>query len=102
MLSAERETRRGPPICISSADSAEGGADEDEVDGCEVLAVASEAVDVSEYFVLGLICPRAAMFLRSRMDRAAPQSMKAKVAPFHNFILERGVALKLCGRRSNT
>lgn len=35
--------------------------------------------------VLGLVCP---MFLTRRMDRAAPQSMKAKVALFHNFILE--------------
>lgn len=47
------------------------------------------------YFGLGLNCPIEAMFLTRRMDRAAPQSMKAKVAPFHNFILERGGALKL-------
>lgn len=48
------------------------------------------------YFVLCLNCPIVAVFLMRRMDRAAPQSTKAKVAPFHNFILERGGALKLC------
>lgn len=43
--------------------------------------------------VLGLV---RATFLTRRMDSAAEQSMKAKVALFHNFILERGGALKLC------
>lgn len=37
-----------------------------------------------------------AVFLTRTMVRAAPQSTKAKVAPFHNFILERGGALKPC------
>lgn len=55
--------------------------------------------DVCWYLALILSCPREAMFLSRRMDRAAPQSMKAKVAPFHNFILERGGALKLCRER---
>ncbi len=58
--------------------------------------VLDEDEDVYGYFVLDLSCPTVAMFLMRRMDRAAPQSMKAKVAPFHNFILERGGALKLC------
>lgn len=58
-----------------------------------------EDEDAYGCFVLGLSCPILAMFLMSRVDRAAPQSMKAKVAPFHNFILECGGALKLCGER---
>lgn len=37
-----------------------------------------------------------AMFLMRKMERAAAQTRKAKVAPFHNFILKRGGALKLC------
>lgn len=47
-------------------------------------------------FVFSLICRMVAMFLMRTVDRAAAQSTKAKVAPFHNFILERGGALKLC------
>lgn len=58
-----------------------------------------EDEDVCGCFVLALSCPILAMFLMRRMDRAAPQSMKAKVALFHNFILERGGALKLCRER---
>ena len=56
-----------------------------------------EEDDMLGYLVLSLDCLTGAMFLVRRTDSAAPQSMKAKVAPFHNFILERGGALKLCG-----
>lgn len=117
MSSAERILRWGPPVCRdSAADSAEDDIKDDdddddkgdEGDGGEVLGVDSdnddgldEDEDVCGYFVLGLSCPIVAMFLTRRMDRAAPQSMKAKVAPFHNFILERGGALKLCWERQN-
>lgn len=57
--------------------------------------------DVCECLVLGLRCPTAVMFLMRTMVRAAPQSTKAKVAPFHNFILEHGGALKFCGEKEN-
>lgn len=70
----------------------EGVPDEDEEDDKGL----SEDRDTWWYLVRGLNCPTVAMFLTRTMDRAAPQSMKAKVAPFHNFILERGGALKLC------
>ena len=67
----------------------DGGGDDD--DGLD------EIDDACGYFTLvGLNCPIVAMFLVRRRESAAPQSMKAKVAPFHNFILERGGALKLC------
>lgn len=46
---------------------------------------------------LSLNCLTVAIFLTRTADRAAAQSTKAKVAPFHTFILERGGALKLCG-----
>ena len=106
MSSAERIRRWGPPICRDgTADSAEDDGKDDDV---EVLDVdpddedgLDEDVDVHGDFVLGLNCPTVAMFLTRRMDRAAAQSMKAKVAPFHNFILEHGGALKLCGERQN-
>lgn len=99
LSSAERTLRWRPPVrCDKAAGSAK--------DGGEVLDVDSddenwldEDEGVCGYFVFGLSCPTAAMFLMRTMDRAAPQSMKAKVAPFHNFILERGGALKLCGER---
>lgn len=99
MLSAERVLRRGAPIDLGDgADPAE----DVEVDDREVFKgdpSDEDGRDEDEYFVFGLNCPRVAMFLTRRTDRAAPQSMKAKVAPFHNFILERGGALKLCGER---
>ena len=50
------------------------------------------------YFILDSNGPVEGIVLVRKMDRAAPQSMKAKAAPFHNFILERGGALKLCQR----
>lgn len=50
------------------------------------------------YSILGSNCPVEGIVLVRKMDRAAPQSMKTKAAPFHNFILERGGALKLCQR----
>lgn len=43
-----------------------------------------------------------AVFLMRTTVRAAPQSTKAKVAPFHNFILERGGALKPCRDKHST
>jgi len=63
---------------------------------CENEDSLDEDGDVYGYFDLGLNCPIVAMFLTKTMDRAAPQSTKAKVTPFHNFILERQGALKLC------
>lgn len=60
-----------------------------------------EDEDVCECLVLGLRCPTAVMFLMRTMVRAAPQSTKAKVAPFHNFILEHGGALKFCGEKGD-
>lgn len=103
MSSAERVLRWRPPICL---DSAVASADDDEGDGGEALDIDSDDEDRLDedaygYFILGLNCPIEAMFLTRRMDRAAPQSMKAKVAPFHNFILERGGALKLCRRETD-
>ena len=104
MSSAERVLRRWPPICWDN--TVDSAAAEDEGDGNDALEADSddedrldEAEDAYGYFVLFLSCPTVAMFLTRRMDRAAPQSMKAKVAPFHNFILERGGALKLCQER---
>lgn len=67
-----------------------------DVDSDEEEDLLDEDEDMCGYFVLCLNCPIVAVFLMRRMDRAAPQSTKAKVAPFHNFILERGGALKLC------
>lgn len=106
MLSAERGLRWRPPIGGDDTVDSAAAADAGEVDGGEALVVDSEDEDcldeyedVYGYFGLGLNCPIEAMFLTRRMDRAAPQSMKAKVAPFHNFILERGGALKLCRER---
>ncbi len=106
MSSVERGLRWRPPIGRdNTVDSASAVAAVDEVGGGEALVVDSddddclnEDEDVYGYFVLCLNCPTEVMFLMRRMDRAAPQSMKAKVAPFHNFILERGGALKLCWR----
>lgn len=103
MSSAERILRWRPPVCRdSTADSTE----DDEGDVGEVLDVDSDDDDildedevVYEYFVLGLNCPIVPMFLTRSMDRAAPQSTKAKVVLFHNFILECGGALKLCRER---
>lgn len=103
MLSAERVLRRRSPICrdraAESVDGAGGGellgVDPGDEDGLE------EDEELRGYLVLGLSCPTVAMFLTRRMDRAAPQSMKARVAPFHNFILEHGGALKLCGEEQN-
>lgn len=105
--SAERVLRWRPPICRgNTVDSAAAAADDDEGDDGEYLDTDSadedrldEDEDVYGCLVLGLSCPIVAMFLTRRMDRAAPQSMKAKVAPFHNFILECGGALKLCWKR---
>lgn len=100
MLSpAERILRCGPPVWWDSAlesaeeDSVVLDADSDEEDSL------GEGDDGCGCFVLSLNCPIVAMFLTRMMDRAAPQSTKAKVAPFHNFILERGGALKLCRER---
>lgn len=86
----------------SSAADEDGDDDDDDDDD---VGDASEALDPGDderldddedvCLVLCLSCPTVAMFLTRRTDRAAPQSMKAKVAPFHNFILERGGALKL-------
>lgn len=59
-------------------------------------------VDVCDCLVLGLRCPTAVMFLMRTTVRAAPQSTKAKVAPFHNFILEHGGALKFCGEKADS
>ena len=93
MLSpVERILRCGPPDC---RDSTLESAEED--DGVVLDADSlDEGDDGCGCFVLSLNCPIVAMFLTRMMDRAAPQSTKAKVAPFHNFILERGGALKLC------
>lgn len=99
MSSVERFLRCRSPICWGTGlDSEEG----DDDDGGEVLDADSnnaDGLDEGEdgYFVLSLNCLMVAMFLMRMVDRAAAQSMKAKVAPFHNFILERGGALKLCG-----
>lgn len=106
-LSVERVLRWRPPIGLdNTVSSAEEVDDDDEGDGREVLESDFDDedcldADEDEYFVFRLNCPIVAMFLMRRMDRAAPQSMKAKVAPFHNFILERGGALKLCRERQN-
>lgn len=104
MLSAERVLRWWPPICRDN--TVDSAAADDEGDGKDALEADSddedrfdESEDAYGYFILLLSCPTVAMFLTRRMDRAAPQSMKAKVAPFHNFILERGGALKLCRER---
>lgn len=97
MSSVERFLRCRSPICWGTGlDSEEG----DDDDGGEVLDADSnnaDGLDEGEdgYFVLSLNCLMVAMFLMRMVDRAAAQSMKAKVAPFHNFILERGGALKL-------
>lgn len=95
MLSVERILRWRPPDFFNSTEED----DVDDSDG-ELLDVDSsdedsldEDEDVREFFVLS---PTVAMFLMRMVDRAAPQSMKAKVAPFHNFILECRGALKLC------
>lgn len=99
MSSAERTLLWRPPICRdSTVDSAEDAGDDGEVldvdpdDG----VVLDEDEVAYEYLVLGLNCPIVPMFLTRRTDRAAPQSTKAKVVLFHNFILERGGALKFC------
>lgn len=73
--------------CLDADSDAEDRLDEDE-DACECL-------------VLGLRCSTVVMFLMRTMVRAAPQSTKAKVAPFHNFILEHGGALKFCGEKGD-
>lgn len=85
LLPVERTFRWRPPV--GSLGSFE-----------EVVDVDSDDEDVLDEgcLVFSLICRMVAMFLMRTMDRAAAQSMKAKVAPFHNFILERGGALKLC------
>lgn len=106
MSSNERILRWRPPICWGdTVDSADAPAD-DEWDDGENLDVDSddgdrldEDEDMYGCLVLCLNCPIVAVFLIRRMNRAAPQSMKAKVAPFHNFILECGGALKLCWER---
>lgn len=100
MSSVERILRCRPPVCWGDAlDSAE-----DDDDSGEVLDADSNDEDALDEgddrcFALSLSCLIMAMFLMRMVDRAAAQSMKAKVAPFHNFILERGGALKLCGER---
>lgn len=102
MSSTERVLRWRPPICWGdTVDSADAPADDEweDVDSDDGDRL-DEDEDAYGCLVLCLSCPIVAMFLTRMMNRAAPQSMKAKVAPFHNFILERGGALKLCwGRR---
>lgn len=105
MPSVDLALRRRPPIgrydngeweedgfVVTNGNIDDGGGDDD--DGGDGL---NETDDACGYFTLvGPNCPIVAMFLVRRRESAAPQSMKAKVAPFHNFILERGGALKLC------
>lgn len=99
MFSVERILRWDNTLDPAAADE-DDDEDEGEDDDSEVLDVNSNDEDGLDedaygYFVLRLNCPIVAMFLTRMVDRATPQSMKAKVALFHNFILERGGALKL-------
>lgn len=86
------ESDDAPPAGASAAEDGERF-DADAVDCLDV--------DACGCLVLGLRCPTAVMFLMRTMVRAAPQSTKAKVAPFHNFILEHGGALKFCGEKTD-
>lgn len=66
-----------------------------ENDGCrEENEVEEEDEACCLLFAFGRLLAVVAMFLTRMSDRAAPQSTKAKVALFHNFILERGGALR--------
>lgn len=100
MLSAERALRWRPRICRDSTVDSAGAAANDESESSDADPDDEDRLvedeDAYKCFVLGFNRPRVAMFLMRRTDRAAPQSMKAKVAPFHNFILECGGALKIC------
>lgn len=50
---------------------------------------------MDEAEALGLVAPAGSMVLVSRSERAVLMRIKARMAPFHNFILERCGALKL-------
>ena len=103
MLSVERALRGRPRICWDSTVDPAGAAPNDENESSDADSDDEDRLledeDACKCLVLGFNRPRVAMFLTRRMDRAAPQSMKAKVALFHNFILERGGALKICQER---
>lgn len=101
-MSAERTRRRRPPIPVDL------GGDEKDADceGCDVVDgdddVESRGGDIGdsakEFCLAGVggIAAGITAGLVTKMHKDAQQSRMAKVAPFHNFILERIGALKLC------
>lgn len=89
LLPVERVFRRRSSVCQGSTRGSVEDIEED-------LGEGSDEEDARGCFAWTLNSLMEAMFLMRKVDRAAAQSTKAKVAPFHNFILKRGGALKLC------
>lgn len=89
MSSDARTTRRWLVTLGEDDDDDDGGGSSGGGDG----AIVEGCTDTAE--AQGIMDPAGIIVMMSRREKAALRSIKAKMAFFHNFILERRGALKL-------